>query len=167
MNVTILPAGPDDLDEVRRLFRAYAEGIGVDLGFQGFQAELAALPGKYAPPGGLILLARDSARPDAPALGCVAMRPIAEGEVEMKRLYLTPGARGLGLGDRLARAIIEAAKAAGYRRMRLDTLASMAPALGLYRRLGFAETPAYYDNPLPGAVYLALDLSAEPAGVAR
>lgn len=148
----IRPAAEADLDDIRALFREYAEGLGVDLGFQGFEAELAALPGRYAPPEGAMLIAR---APDGAALGCVAVRPLGGGDCEMKRLYVRPQGRGMALGRALAEAIIAAGAAAGHRRMVLDTLATMRPALALYRSLGFRETAPYYDNPLPGAVYLA------------
>lgn len=152
----IAPAAtPADIEDARRLFRAYVDGLGLDLSFQRVETELATLPGKYAPPTGTILLARDA---PGRALGCVALRPFAEGICEMKRLYAAPEARGSGLGRRLAEAILAEARTMGYRRMLLDTLATMTPALGLYAALGFAPVPAYYDNPLPGTVYLGRDL---------
>lgn len=153
--ITICPAGADDLPDIRTLFRDYAEGLGVDLGFQGFEAELAALPGRYAPPEGAMLIARNG---DDAALGCVAMRSLGDGLCEMKRLYVRPEGRGMALGRALAEAIIAAATAAGHRRMLLDTLSHMQPALALYRSLGFREVAAYYDNPLPDTVYMARPL---------
>jgi len=155
MPATIRPAGPADLPDVAALFRVYAEGLGVDLGFQGFEAELAALPGPYAPPQGALLIARDGLA----ALGCVAMRPHASGICEMKRLYVAPCARGQALGRRLADAIMAEARAAGYRRMVLDTLGSLTVAVALYRGLGFRAVPPYYDNPLPGVIYMECDLA--------
>lgn len=156
MSATIRPARlPDDLPHVRQLFGEYIDGLGLDLGFQGVEAELSGLPGKYAPPKGQILLAWQGGLP----VGCVAQRPMAEaGECEMKRLYLRPEARGQALGLRLSRAIIEVAKKAGYRRMRLDTLERLQAALALYRGLGFRETAPYYHNPIAGVVYMALEL---------
>lgn len=136
--------------------RAYVEGLGVDLSFQDVEDELAGLPGAYGAPAGAILIARAAAGRPA---GCVAMRPLATaGLCEMKRLYVLPEARGLGLGPALVAAIIAAAKAAGHRRMVLDTLEDMAAAQRLYAAAGFRPTAPYYPNPLPGAVYLGLDL---------
>jgi ribosomal protein S18 acetylase RimI-like enzyme len=147
---------PQDLATVRALFREYGAGLGIDLGFQGFEEELAQLPGKYATPAGRVLLAEKQEQP----AGCVALRPIKDGDCEMKRLYVKPGVRGEQLGRRLAVRICEEARAAGYRRICLDTLASMRPALALYHSLGFREIAPYVFNPIPGAVYLALDLHA-------
>lgn len=153
--VRILPARlPEDLDLVRQLFRAYAQALGVDLGFQDFEAELAGLPGKYASPRGCLLLAW---RGDE-AIGCIALRPIDDERCEMKRLYLRPDIRGGGLGRRLAARICDEARAAGYRRICLDTLPSMAAARALYSDLGFTPTAPYVYNPLPGAIFLARDL---------
>jgi GNAT superfamily N-acetyltransferase len=147
---------PDDIQDVKRLFREYIAALGIDLSFQNFAEELDGLPGKYAPPDGQILIARDEA---GCPVGCVAMRPLAEiGVCEMKRLYVRPEARGCDLGRRLAEAIIKRARDAGYSRMRLDTLSSMTAAQKLYASLGFQATNAYYDSPIPGTLYLALDL---------
>ncbi|MBV8504136.1 MAG: GNAT family N-acetyltransferase [Paucibacter sp.] len=148
---------PEELDLVRTLFREYALGTGLDLAFQGFEQELAALPGKYAVPRGRILLAWRAGE----ALGCVALRPIAGGaggDCEMKRLYVRPQARGLQLGRLLAKRICQEGREAGYSRILLDTLASMTPALTLYRSLGFEDVPAYVYNPLPDVVYLGREL---------
>ncbi|MGE0741381.1 MAG: GNAT family N-acetyltransferase [Hyphomonadaceae bacterium] len=147
---------PTDLPAITQLFRAYAQSLPIDLGYQGFDGELASLPGKYAPPQGALLIARDAS---GEALGCVAMRPLDEpGVCEMKRLYVAPAGRGQGLGKQLARAIIEAAHAAGHREMRLDTLASMHEAQALYRALGFTEIGAYYDSPIENTVFMSLKL---------
>jgi ribosomal protein S18 acetylase RimI-like enzyme len=147
---------PDRIDVVRALFREYERAIGVDLCFQGFAEELAALPGAYAPPRGRLLIAMIA---DQPA-GCVALRPLADGVAEMKRLYVRPAARalGLGLGRHLASAAIDAARALGNRAMRLDTLPSMTEAIALYHTLGFEEIPPYRTNPVPGALYFELRL---------
>ncbi len=153
----ITPASfPTDVPAITQLFRAYAASLPIDLGYQGFDGELAALPGKYAPPHGALLLARDD---NGAALGCVAMRPLDEpGVCEMKRLYVAPVGRGRGLGRALAQAIIETARAAGYREMRLDTLASMTEAQALYRALGFTEIGAYYATPIENTVFMSLKL---------
>jgi ribosomal protein S18 acetylase RimI-like enzyme len=156
-SVRIAPARwPDDLAAVGELFREYVDSLGVDLSFQDVTAEFAGLPGKYAPPGGTVLIARDAA---GGAAGCVALRPAgADGACEMKRLYVRPSQRGTALGRRLAEAVIAHARACGYRRMLLDTLGTMRAALGLYVSLGFTPTAPYYDNPLPDTRYLARDL---------
>ncbi len=145
---------PADAETVRTLFREYAAELGVDLCFQGFAEELATLPGRYAPPGGRLLLAW---RGDE-AAGCVALRPLAAGACEMKRLYVRPAARGEGLGRALAQGICAQARAAGHARMYLDTLETLAAARALYRSLGFVAVPAYNDNRLPGVEFLALAL---------
>ena len=149
---------PQHLDLARGLFRDYAASLGISLAFQDFESELAELPGDYAPPAGHILLAWQEGQ----AVGCVALRPLEDGICEMKRLYVSPSARASGLGRRLAKRICTQARAAGYRRMRLDTLASMTAACSLYAAIGFRPIPAYCYNPIPGAIFLELDLS-EPA----
>jgi ribosomal protein S18 acetylase RimI-like enzyme len=145
---------PDLIPAVRELCLEYAHWLGVDLCFQGFEQELATLPGKYAPPAGAILLAWV----DDSLAGCVALRPIEPGICEMKRLWVREAFRGLRLGEILGQAIVTRARETGYLRMRLDTLAQMKAAQSLYRRLGFAEIGPYYRNPLPGVVYLEKDL---------
>ena len=126
---------PPLLGEAATLFREYAEWLGVDLGFQGFEQELAALPGKYAPPAGCLLVALGA---DEAVLGCVAVRPLDDaGVCEMKRLWTRPAARGRGVGLALAQGSLRAARDMRYEVMRLDTLASMTPALTLYEGLGF------------------------------
>lgn len=145
---------PALLPVVRELFTEYARSIEIDLCFQSFDRELAALPGKYAPPEGRLFLALEVRQP----AGCVALRKIDAGVCEMKRLYVRPAFRGRALGRRLANETILAAREIGYAQMRLDTLASMTPAIALYESLGFQRIPAYYDNPSGLAVFMELDL---------
>ena len=152
----ITPASiPADLPALTSLFRAYAAELPIDLGFQGFDQELAALPGKYAPPRGALLIARDN---NNEPLGCVAMRPLEQSVAEMKRLYVAPAGRGHGAGKALARAIVDAARAAGFSEMRLDTLDTMTEAQTLYRALGFTNIARYYDTPIPDTVFMGLKL---------
>ena len=139
---------------VQRLFVEYADSLEVDLAFQGFDEEVAGLPGAYARPAGRLLLAFDGKEP----AGCVALRPLEPGVAEMKRLYVRPSARGAGWGRRLAERVVSEAREAGYERMRLDTLPSMRAALGLYVGMGFREIPAYRHNPVAGTRFLELDL---------
>jgi ribosomal protein S18 acetylase RimI-like enzyme len=144
-----------DLNAARRLFWAYVEGLDFELDFQDFEAEMAALPGPYAPPDGAILMAEVGGE----AVGVVALRPLDDaGACEMKRLYVEPECRGQGLGRALAEAIIAEARELGYDVVRLDTVASMIPARRLYRSLGFDERDAYYHNPLEDAVYMERSL---------
>ncbi|HYD67680.1 GNAT family N-acetyltransferase [Azospirillum sp.] len=146
-----------DLEDAARLFGAYAASLDIDLSYQDFAAELAGLPGKYAPPSGALLLARG---PGGEALGCVALRPIEpEGCCEMKRLYVAPEGRGLGLGRALVDAILGKAVRIGYREMRLDTLPSMTAALALYREAGFVTIERYYDTPVAGTIFLGRRLA--------
>jgi N-acetylglutamate synthase-like GNAT family acetyltransferase len=156
MNLSLAEAvDPSDIAAVRELLVEYAGALGVDLCFQQFDEELANLPGKYAPPHGRLLLARAN---DA-AVGCVALRPLAEsGICEMKRLFVRPAYRSFGVGRRLVEAIIAAAKELGYREMWLDTLPQMTSARRLYRELGFRPVEAYCHNPVAGTDYLALQL---------
>jgi len=145
-----------DLAAVVALFETYVATLTVDLGYQDFSRELAGLPGQYAPPKGELLLARDAA--GAP-LGCVGLRPIPpDGCCEMKRLYLSPAARGLGLGKAMAQAVVQTARALGYEELRLDTLPSMTTALRLYDALGFERTGPYYAPTPDGTVFMRLRL---------
>jgi ribosomal protein S18 acetylase RimI-like enzyme len=143
---------PTDLQSVIALFRDYAASLEIDLSYQDFEGEMAAMPGRYAPPLGKLLLARH--RDGMPA-GCVALRPLEEpGTCEMKRLYVAPRARGVGLGRSLAAAIMGSAEQIGYAEIRLDTLPSMAQALEIYRALGFEAIAPYYETPVAGTVFL-------------
>ena len=152
------PSTPQDLDAVRRIFLAYAQSLSVELGFQDFEAELQSLPGDYAPPRGALLLARV----DGQVAGCCALRPLDNVDYanasEMKRLFVAPAFRRLGLGRLLAEAILDAARLADYSCVLLDTLSEMETARALYEDLGFAEVPPYYHNPHAGAHYLKVDL---------
>ena len=152
-----------DLESTVQLFAAYAESLGLDLSFQDFDAELKSLPGKYAPPTGEILLALDS---NGTAVGCVAVRPLFPPDCcEMKRLYILPAGRGLGIGKKLLFEIVEIAVSLGYNEIKLDTLPSMKQAISLYQSAGFAPTTPHYKTPLTGTVFLALQLhrSCPPA----
>jgi carbonic anhydrase len=159
MNVTLRTLTANDteaLEQVRQYFRNYAAWLGVDLSYQNFDQEMASLPGAYAEPQGRLFFAEVAGRP----AGCVGVRPLpdSEGVCEMKRLYVTPEERGHGVGARLAMAAIKAAKEIGYRKILLDTLPNMRMAVKLYRELGFTETPGYYQTPVEGTMFMALDL---------
>jgi GNAT superfamily N-acetyltransferase len=164
-------ATPRDIELARALFVEYAQWLKVDLCFQGFDEELATLPGAYVPPRGRLLLA--AARDEA--FACIALRPLAsdggcscgtEGASvgtdaltgEVKRLYVQPAHRGEGWARRLAQMLLDEARTIGYRELKLDTLSWMSPARALYSSLGFRECAPYYRNPLPGVVYMSLAL---------
>ena len=152
------PCTPDALEATREIFREYGQGLGVDLCFQGFDEELASLPGEYAAPRGALFLALA----DGAVAGCVALRPLDSSDypdaAEMKRLYVREAYRGLGLGRQLAEAALDAARQAGYSTVLLDTLDDMESARALYEDLGFEPVEPYYHNPIPGAHYLKAEL---------
>jgi len=156
----VVPQTAEQYDETRTIFREYAEQLGVDLCFQGFEDELRALPGEYAAPGGALLLAYV----DGALAACGALRPLRDVDYanacEMKRLYVRRAFRRFGLGRMLAQALVDRAVEAGYSVMLLDTLDDMEAARGLYETLGFEEIPPYYYNPIPGAHYLKVDLDS-------
>ena len=145
-----------DVDACRGLFVEYQRELGVSLCFQGFDRELAALPGDYAPPRGRLWLARAAGEP----AGCAALRPLAPGAAEMKRMYVRPAFRGTGLGRELATLVIATARALGYRTLKLDTLPQLTAAIALYGKLGFVDTPKYNDNPVAGVRFMSLDLDS-------
>src|SRR5947209_7876695 len=147
---------PEQISLARTLFQEYGGSLGFSLCFQNFDKELAGLPGEYAPPKGRLVIAYL----DSQAAGCVALHEFAPSIAEMKRLYVRPTFRGRRVGLALANGIIEAARAIGYQRMRLDTVPSeMAVAVKMYQRLGFKEIAPYRANPQPGTLYLELDLT--------
>ncbi|HXP63051.1 MAG TPA: GNAT family N-acetyltransferase [Dongiaceae bacterium] len=148
-------ASPNQVDEVRSLFLEYERFLRVELCFQSFEAELAGLPGKYAPPAGALLLATDGPRP----AGCAALRKFGDGIGEMKRLFVRPEYRGRGVGRALAMRVLDEATAAGYACIRLDTLARLKEAGRLYQSLGFKQIKPYYPNPLEDVVYWELALT--------
>ncbi|MGK6308727.1 GNAT family N-acetyltransferase [Variovorax sp. DT-64] len=179
--VLVTPDEPHELEATRAIFRDYAASLDIDLCFQNFDEELATLPGDYAEPRGALLLAlvdaegggATSSQIDAPMIrraqggmayvaGCCALRPLDTADypnaAEMKRLYVRPPFRGLGLGRQMAEAMLDAARGAGYACVLLDTLDDMESARALYEDLGFVEVPPYYHNPIAGAHYLKVDL---------
>lgn len=146
-----------DIQAIIEMFKAYAISLGIDLTFQAFDEEIKAMPGKYTPPQGELLLARRSDTNEV--VGAVGLRPLESPNIcEMKRLYIPPAGRGLGTGKALVHATVDVARQQGYKEMRLDTLASMESAQRLYRRAGFVEIEKYYDTPIDETKFMALDL---------
>jgi ribosomal protein S18 acetylase RimI-like enzyme len=157
-SVVVREAGSrEDIAAVKRLFVEYAQSLDVDLCFQSFDKELTELPGAYAGESGRLLLAEI----DGSAVGCVGLRKLSDGICEMKRLYVNPNGRGMRIGRLLADEIIGRGRRLGYERMRLDTLPTMQAAIGMYRALGFVEIEPYCNNPVPGALFLELQLTAK------
>ena len=150
--------GDADIERVRELFREYQAWLGVDLCFQDFDTELAALPGVYAPPRGRLYLVFDEA--GEALVGCVALKPLGPDTCEMKRLYVRDAWRGNGLGRSLAELCVTEGRRIGYRHICLDTLAHLHAARTLYADMGFRETKPYYDNPLEGVSFMSLNLAA-------
>jgi putative acetyltransferase len=152
------PVNAGDWVQTRSIFQEYASSLKVDLCFQGFQEELSGLPGDYTEPRGALLLAWV----DETVAGCCALRPLDTSDytnaAEMKRLYVRPAFRGLGLGRQLTEGILDAARSAGYSCVLLDTLDDMESARALYEDLGFEEIPPYYHNPHAGAHYLKVNI---------
>lgn len=158
-DVSITPVETEeDLTATTTLFKAYAHSLGIDLTFQNFATELSSLPGKYSPSNnGALFLARIIST--GRAVGCVGLRAMTQpGTCEIKRLYVDPAGRGLGVGRKLVERVIREARKSGYGACLLDTLPQMVEARGLYKSLGFGEVEAYYETPLEGTVFLRLDL---------
>ncbi|WP_044170625.1 GNAT family N-acetyltransferase [Flectobacillus major] len=155
MQLRYIQYSPEELQEVKDIFLEYAQNLNVDLCFQRFEQELETLSKIYAPPQGCIILAYHGQE----VAGCIALKPIAEGVCEMKRLYVKNAFRGHSLGRKLAQEAISFAKQNGYQTMKLDTLTTLHEAIGLYKSLGFQETPPYTFNPLDNVLYFELNLA--------
>ncbi|NLI54924.1 MAG: GNAT family N-acetyltransferase [Clostridiales bacterium] len=144
----------DDMDQIRLLFQEYTNMLGIDLGFQNYDAEFSSLPGDYALPDGRLYLAVCDGQP----AGCIALHPFDRERCEMKRLFVRPEFRGERVGRALAERAIADAKEMRYQAIVLDTMAFLTNSVALYRKLGFQETLPYRYNPLPDALFLRLDL---------
>jgi GNAT superfamily N-acetyltransferase len=156
VTVTIVrAASPAEWADVERLIRAYLAELPFEIDFQDLDRELAELPAEYGPPVGAAFLAIG---PVGEAVGVVGVRRFADGDAELKRMFVAPAGRGTGAGTGLATAAVDAARELGYRRLLLDTVAWMTSAIGIYEALGFVDVPPYRHNPLPDARYFALDL---------
>lgn len=154
MNIKVISA-MNQLDEIRQLFREYANSLEIDLCFQDFEEELKSLPGKYSEPDGRLYIAYL----DDKVVGCIALRRYDDIRAELKRLFVRNGYRGLGISKRLIQRIIQDALDIGYHSILLDTLDTMKPAISLYTSIGFKEIESYYDNPIEGAKYFELNLT--------
>ena len=154
MNIKVISA-MNQLDEIRQLFREYANSLEIDLCFQDFEEELKSLPGKYSEPDGRLYIAYL----DDKVVGCIALRRYDDIRAELKRLFVRNGYRGLGISKRLIQRIIQDALDIGYHSILLDTLDTMKPAISLYTSIGFKDIESYYDNPIEGAKYFELDLT--------
>lgn len=150
----VFASEPAHIESVRQLFEEYAASLNFNLCFQNFAAELANLPGDYAPPLGCLLLAFHQHQ----LAGCIALRPLQDGICEMKRLYVRPAFRGYGMGQQLAKRLILEARRIGYQKMYLDTVAEMKSAQALYESLGFVDAEPYYHNPLGDVRFMELSL---------
>lgn len=151
----IRPALPADLPRIRQLVREYVEWIALDLAFQEIDAEIEGLPGEYSPPRGVLLVACPD---DGEPVAMIALRPLDETTGEMKRLYVSPPARGQGLARALILRLLDEARALGYQEVRLDTLPMMGDAQALYATLGFVDIPPYYDTPIAGTRFMGRKL---------
>lgn len=155
----VIEARLEHLKWVRELFLEYADSLEFDLGFQGFKSEISSLPGDYSAPRGALLLAIDSFDDASTPMGCIAMRPLDDEIVEMKRLFVRAIYQGQGIGRALTECLIQKAKVSGYKKMRLDTVPSMKAAIQMYGSLGFYKIPSYRENPVVGATCLELALN--------
>jgi GNAT superfamily N-acetyltransferase len=145
---------PTLVSSARELIREYSASLGIDLGFQNFEQELAEFPAHYTRPDGRVLVAVEGGE----AVGVVGLRRFSGKVCELKRMYVRPKSRGKGIGRKLAKRAIEEARVIGYAQMRLDTLSRLKEAVSLYDSLGFKEIPPYRVNPHKGVVYMELDL---------
>jgi GNAT superfamily N-acetyltransferase len=150
-----------DIEQIRNLFTEYRAELALEPCLRSFDAEIANLPGSYAPPKGKLLLAKVVGQP----VGCIGLRPFpSEGCCEMKRLYVRPPFRGDRLGKQLAERIVQEARSLGYRSMRLDSHpASMQAAIKMYRKLGFVEVSPDPMEPIEGLIYMELQLAERSA----
>jgi len=153
MDIKIISA-VQHLEDIKQLFREYANSLEIDLCFQDFEQELQSLPGKYSEPDGRLYIALFNDK----VVGCIALRRFNQTSAELKRLYIRNGFRGLGISKRLIQRVIQDAMDTGYKSILLDTLETMKPAISLYTSFGFEEIESYYDNPIEGAKYFKLDL---------